>query len=441
MKQKTFKKTAIGEIPEGWGEFSLQDLIDIKHGFAFKGEYFTDEPEEDILLTPGNFNIGGGFKANKLKYYRGEYPKEYILGPGDIIITMTDLSKNGDTLGYPARVPAINGMRYLHNQRLGLVNIKSNQIDKDFLYWLLRTRDYQRFIVNSASGSTVKHTSPTRIQEYTFVAPSPIQEQRAIAKILSDLDAKIELNRQMNKTLESIAQAIFKRWFVDFKFPDEKGKPYKSSGGKMINSELGEIPEKWGVGKINELVQVLSGFAFKSSDFVDSGQYRLVTIKNVQDGYFEGETKDGLNALPDKMPEYCKLQNGDILLSLTGNVGRVCLIAGENYILNQRVAKLSSVNKINYGFVYLLFRQNEILTMLGNLSSGTAQQNLSPIKTAEINIIIPDRVIMEQFGKIVNPMFKMILDNLNQNIFLSQIRDSLLPRLMSGKIRAIIKKV
>jgi len=141
------KQTEIGEIPEGWREFSLHDLINIKHGFAFKGEYFTDEPTEDILLTPGNFNIGDGFKADKLKYYRGGYPKEYVLNAGDIIITMTDLSKNGDTLGYSARVPATSGMRYLHNQRLGLVDIKSNQIDKDFLYWLLRTRNYQKFIV------------------------------------------------------------------------------------------------------------------------------------------------------------------------------------------------------------------------------------------------------------------------------------------------------
>src|SRR5262249_18854131 len=153
----------INGIPEGWQEFKLGNLIDIKHGFAFKGEFFSDDPTGEILLTPGNFKIGGGFKDGKFKYYQAEYPKEYVLKEGNVIITMTDLSKNGDTLGYPAKVPNAKGKRYLHNQRLGLVILKDKSIDLDFLYWLMRDAKYQKFIVNSASGSTVKHTSPNRI--------------------------------------------------------------------------------------------------------------------------------------------------------------------------------------------------------------------------------------------------------------------------------------
>jgi type I restriction enzyme S subunit len=110
---------------DGWDDVELGQLIDVKHGFAFKGEYFHEGTSGDILLTPGNFAIGGGFKYDKLKRYNGPVPEEYVLAPGDLLVTMTDLSKAADTLGYPALVPKHNaGPRYLHNQRLGLVIIK-----------------------------------------------------------------------------------------------------------------------------------------------------------------------------------------------------------------------------------------------------------------------------------------------------------------------------
>ncbi|MCZ2130358.1 MAG: restriction endonuclease subunit S, partial [Bacteroidia bacterium] len=206
-----------------WKTYKLGDLIDVKHGFAFKGEFFSDEPTEDILLTPGNFKIGGGFKTDKFKYYKGDYPKSYVLKEGDILITMTDLSKAGDTLGYSAKIPKHTGINYLHNQRLGLVQFKSDNIDPDFLYWVLRTKPYQYYIVGSATGSTVKHTSPTRICSYEFQAPKDKGEQQQIAQILTLLDDKIELNLQMNQTLEAMAQAIFKEWFVNFNFPGFDG--------------------------------------------------------------------------------------------------------------------------------------------------------------------------------------------------------------------------
>ena len=167
-----------------WKTYRLGDLITVKHGFAFKGEYFSDEPTRDILLSPGNFKIGGGFKSDKFKYYKGDFPKDYILKEGAIIITMTDLSKAGDTLGYSAKIPPHRGINYLHNQRLGLVQFKNNDIDPDFLYWILRTQPYQYYIVGSATGSTVKHTSPTRICDYEFEAPIDKSTQTKIAQIL-----------------------------------------------------------------------------------------------------------------------------------------------------------------------------------------------------------------------------------------------------------------
>ena len=175
---------------------TLGRYIHVKHGFAFKGEYFTDEATPDVLVTPGNFAIGGGFQGNKLKYYAGPVPDDYLLQAGDLVVTMTDLSKAGDTLGYPALIPESAGIRYLHNQRVGLIEIKHNaETDKRFLFYRLRAEDYRHHILATASGSTVRHTSPGRICEFETTLP-PIDEQRAIAGVLGALDDKIEQNRQ-----------------------------------------------------------------------------------------------------------------------------------------------------------------------------------------------------------------------------------------------------
>jgi len=137
------------------------------------------------------------------------------LGEGDLLITMTDLSRNSDTLGYPAILPTPRVGRFLHNQRLGKVVILDEQkLDKRFLYYLLCTREYRHEVVAGATGTTVKHTSPARIKAYRTTTP-PLTTQRAIARILGALDDKINLNRRMNHTLEAIAQALFKSWFVD----------------------------------------------------------------------------------------------------------------------------------------------------------------------------------------------------------------------------------
>lgn len=148
--------------PLSWPIVGLGNLIDIKHGFAFKGEYFSDEPTDNVLVTPGNFAIGGGFQINKLKFYDGPVPDDYVLQTGDVVVTMTDLSKQADTLGYSAIIPS-SRYRFLHNQRVGRVLLKSDDADLTFIAWLLRTSAYRTTVIGSATGSTVKHTSPGQI--------------------------------------------------------------------------------------------------------------------------------------------------------------------------------------------------------------------------------------------------------------------------------------
>ena len=200
-----------------WSESTLGEIVDIKHGFAFKGEFIHEEPRGDRLLTPGNFAIGGGFKDDKFKYYDGPVLDEFVLSEGDLLVTMTDLSKQSDTLGYPAFVPRhTDGHRYLHNQRLGKISLTgASEIDLKYVYYVMCGREYRHEVLASATGTTVKHTSPERLKQFRFLIPL-LPEQRAIAHILGTLDDKIELNRRMNETLEAMARALFKSWFVDF---------------------------------------------------------------------------------------------------------------------------------------------------------------------------------------------------------------------------------
>ena len=231
-----------------------------------------------------------------------------------------------------------------------------------------------------------------------------------------------------------MAQAIYKQWFVDFKFPGyEKVKMVDSSAGEA-GGELGLIPEGWEAKMIKDFIDIKSGFPFSSLSYGDNGEYGLVTIKNVQDAEFVTDCTTRILNVPENMPEHCFLNEGDILLSLTGNIGRVCLVYGGTFLLNQRVAKLFP-RKVEYGsFIYMLFRDNEFKNQLEMLSNGVAQQNLSPIEMSNIKIAFPNEKYMKIFHAEISPMLSNILLLKNKNLNLRQTRDLLLPKLMNGEI-------
>ncbi len=186
MKFPGHEKVGIDEetgLPEGWGKIDLNKYISIKHGYAFKGKFFQSDKTNKILLTPGNFRIGGGIKLKKLKYYseKGPINKDYVLEKHDLLITMTDLSKQGDTLGFPLLVPSSNNRTYLLNQRLGKVLPKNSDcFPKYFLRMYFQDKLYRSFVVGSANGATVKHTSPTKI---LFFKPKlPLLDSKIIKK-------------------------------------------------------------------------------------------------------------------------------------------------------------------------------------------------------------------------------------------------------------------
>ena len=297
--------------------------------------------------------------------------------------------------------------------------------DSKYLYYLLSQQAFFDYVMSGAKGCKMPRGDKKQIMQWPVNIPA-IDVQKKVVAILSSLDNKIRLNRRINDNLEEQAKALFKSWFVDFE-------PFK--GGKFVDSKLGPIPEGWSIGKVNDVVQILSGFAFKSETFVQSGPYRLITIKGVQDGYLDISGASYISKVPLKMPAYCNLEIGDILLSLTGNVGRVCIVDRPNLLLNQRVAKLQPRrDKQDLLFVYILFRQDTFKNHLLQIARGTAQLNLSPVETREISIILPPANVLLEFSKIGQYLFDKIALSNQETLRLSALRDTLLPKLMSGEL-------
>ena len=416
-----------------WKKTRLGDLIDVKHGWAFKGEFFTETPTKNILLTPVNFHIGGGFKDDKFKYYDGDFPQEYILKEGDVIITMTDLSKMGDTLGYSAKIPKSNKI-FLHNQRLGLVIPISENINIDFIHWLLRTRQYQKTIVGSCSGSTVKHTSPSKIRDYVFLLPSS-PEQKRIADVLSCLDAKIENLRRQNETLEQIAQTLFKHWFIDFEFPNADGKPYKSSGGAMVASESGDIPEGWKVGKFSTFFDLLNGGTPKTSipEYWD-GNIKWLSVKDITKNskqfILDTEktiTEKGIQKSAAKLlPKYTTI------VSARGTVGNYCLLS-EKMAISQ--SSFGVYPKIGDCVFFGCLLMSSLIQKLQAQAYGSVFDTVTASTFNELNIVLPDLHFIKEFELKINPIFQKQLLNQQQIQTLTKTRDSLLPKLMSGQLR------
>jgi len=294
--------------------------------------------------------------------------------------------------------------------------------DIRWAYYQLKNFDINRL----DSGSAIPSTSREAFYEIPVLLPL-VPMQKRIAKILSVYDDLIESNNQRIKILEQMAQTIYDEWFVKFRFPGH-------SKVKMVDSELGKIPEGWELRTIDDIVDIQGGFAFKSKTFLKHGDYGIVTIKNVQDGKFISKCESYIDEIPEKMPKRCVLSYGDILLSLTGNVGRICLVYGEEYLLNQRVAKLVSQDKRNSAFVYSLYKHPMMRVRLEQISTGVAQQNLSPIQMGKLKIIYPSNGLLAKYAEICNPMIEEMIVLFNKNTILQETRDIFLPKLISGEI-------
>ena len=258
--------------------------------------------------------------------------------------------------------------------------------------------------------------------------------QNTIVAILQGLEKKITINRRINQNLEAMAKQLYDYWFVQFDFPDENGRPYKSSGGEMVWNETlkREIPEGWEVKPLNNRLEIKSGFPFKSDTYKTFGRYKIVTIKNVQDGELVTSGCDYIDEIPNRANDYISLTIGDRLISLTGNCGRLCVVCEENLLLNQRVGLLyCDARYLEYFYNFL--NSNVMRIVVENLANGAAQANLSPVELCKTNCFIPPKDILFMYNKKANTIRKAIIQNKREISLLTKQRDQLLPLLMNGQ--------
>ena len=211
IEHTEFKDSEIGKIPKDWNIQELNSLCTIKHGYAFKSSKFVPDETEYVVLTPGNVKIGGGFNHKYFRFYAdNEFPSQYALTPNDFIVSMTDLTPSANTLGYPFLIPDIEDKTFLHNQRLGKIDITQERLDKQFLYYCLCSERYRKNIVAGATGTTVKHTSPKKILAEYIPIPD-LKEQQQISNILSTTDEKIETLRAKKESFEILKQGLMQK--------------------------------------------------------------------------------------------------------------------------------------------------------------------------------------------------------------------------------------
>ena len=412
-----------------WPVSSLRGKLHIKHGYPFKSEYFSDGGHY-IVLTPGNFHEEGGFKrqVGKEKYYLGEIPEDYLHSKGDLIDAMTEQSAG--LLGSCAFVPVND--TYLHNQRLGLISTDANELDRSFVYYLFKTKSVRDQIRQTSTGSKVKHTSPERL--YAVTAPLPkVVKQREIAAVLAALDAKIDCNNRINAELEAMAKTLYHYWFVQFDFPDDNGKPYKSSGGKMVyNAALKrEIPAGWQQSTIGETFSTyLGGTPSRDvGDYWTPGEVSWLS---------SGENPSTFVVAPDEQISKLGLQNspakvlprGSVILSIVRHLR--ASILGIEAATNQSVVGIVETETLKHCFVYpYLVRE---IPRLMALRTGAQQPHINKGTVDESPLVVPSDTALRSYTDKAEPLFLQIQNNLQQNNELAQLRDWLLPLLMNGQV-------
>lgn len=384
----------------------LGDIIEIKHGAAFKGKYFSKDPTNNILVTPGNFNVGGGFKNSKLKYYDGPIDEDYILKENDIIVTMTDLSKKGDTLGYTARVPNEGALKYLHNQRIGLIKLKSDLLDEDYIYWLMRSPEYQNYVVTTASGSTVRHTAPKTIYNFQVNVPEK-NTQKFAGSVLNSIEQKIGLNLKINTTLEQIGKSLFRHYFITDSQSDE-----------------------WDTKSLDKIANFLNGLAMQKFPTDDGATLPVIKIREMSSGITDAT--DIANA---NIPDQYVVHDGDILFSWSGTL-IVKPWCGGKGALNQHLFKVTS--EVYPKWFYYYWTKHHLQSFIETAAGkATTMGHIQRRHLTEAAVRVPPRNKLEEIGQILEPILSKQINNELETRKLTQLRDSLLPRLISGKIKKL----
>jgi type I restriction enzyme, S subunit len=399
-----------------WREVSLGEGLKVRHGYAFKGEHFKDHGDL-IVLTPGNFIDGGGFKSKSgaEKYYDGLVPPGYLLSKGNVVVAMTEQSLG--LLGSSATIPSDD--RYLHNQRIGLLEIVDPEIlDLRFVYHLMNSPDVRRQIQATATGTKVRHTAPERIRAVETRLP-PLDVQRTIAAVLDWLDDLIENNRRRVEVLEEMARAIYREWFVHFRYPGR-------GTVELADSALGRIPEGWAIRPFAEVASFANGFAFKPNHWGTEGR-PIIKIKQLK----EGVTSDTPRCNESLIAPRYWVEPGALLFSWSADLG-VYRWAGEPGLLNQHLFRVESSGQLSLS--YLFYALDGAMSQFWNRAQGTTMRHIKRSALSEVVMAVPPPEVVDQFSSLVEPMDTSVLVCQRMSRNLESTRDILLFKLVTGQI-------
>ena len=406
----------------------LGDLLEVTRGASLSGEYFATQGDY-MRLTCGNFDYQNNcFKSNTSKdnlYYIGNFNQEYLMEKDDIITPLTEQAVG--LLGSTAWVPESG--KYIQSQDVAKITPNEKLLDKKFCYYLISSKVVKQQLSAAAQQTKIRHTSPDKIKDCTVWIPS-LEEQAQIGQFLYDIDSKIALNRQINDNLEAMAKQLYDYWFVQFDFPDENGKPYKSSGGAMVwNEKLKrEIPQGWHCGTLLDIAEYTNGLACQKYRPTDNNKLPVIKIKEMHDG-LSADTE----WVKADIPNDVKVFDGDVLFSWSASL-EVMLWAYGNGGLNQHIFKVTSKNGYPRSFYfYQLIHYVGVFKQMAE-ARKTTMGHITQDHLRQSTIALPPNVdIANKLEEKLCPIFDEIVKNNQEIMALTKQRNELLPLLMNGQ--------
>lgn len=402
-----------------WSQKTLGDLIHVKHGWAFKGEFFSRTGDK-LVLKPGNFPVGGGIRLRPGKddYYFGSYPAEYELSPGDLLVVMTDLTQAAPILGSPAFIPDEPGM--LHNQRLGLVQIKPDmEVDKRFLYYSMLSDTSRSQIRASATGATVRHTAPERIYRVSLRVPE-LPLQRIIGEVLGSIDDLIANNRRRVAVLEEMVREVYREWLVRFRYPGWGNVPLTGPAGRPI-------PEGWSWAKVDDLVRVVK-------DTVDPAQVASDTpAVGLEDIPRRQLTLDDWGTASDQGSRKGVFDKGDLLFGkIRPYLHKVCVAPVEGICSTDAI--ILRPTPLHWGEVVCVVSSEEFVAHATQTSNGTKMPRADWKVIGQWPIALPPVAIAKELTHIVRSHLMLAESLMLEARCLTALRDTLLPKLVTGEV-------
>lgn len=398
------------------------------------GEFIDFNPSESL---PKNGKVKKipmdrlGVFERKIKGYEFS---EYKSGPkfrnGDTLVAkITPCLENGKT----AYVDILDDEEVAFGSSEFIVLRENENSDSNFIYYLARSPLFREKAISCMEGTSGrKRVNEGALKRQEILVPNNKLEQQKIASVLSTIDDKIELNNQINDNLEQMAKTLYDYWFVQFDFPNENGKPYKSSGGKMVFNEVvkREIPEGWEVKSLYDIAEFINGLACQKYRPLNENEDYLAVIKIK-------EMNDGLSQNTEKVrvdiPEKHKIYDGDVLFSWSATLDVKIWSLGKG-ALNQHIFKVTSSKYPKYFYFFEISNYLQHFKMMAELRK-TTMGHITKDHLIESRISVPPLKIITELEKIIDPYLQNILTNRKQNQQLSDLRDWLLPMLMNGQVK------